>query len=93
MMNLDDYKQVDGQVIINRAPIDLSEAQETFVFDGTAILRKDIERAKSWYLSEVDSENNSEQDETKLNDFLLDQYLWMVGFVLVLGLLVRARLT
>ena len=87
MMNLDDYKQVDGQVIINRAPIDLSEAQETFVFNGTAILRKDIERAKSWYLSEVDSENNSEQDETKLNDFLLDQYLWMVGFVLVLGLL------
>lgn len=87
MMNLDDYKQVDGQVIINRAPIDLSEAQETFVFDGTAILRKDIERAKSWYLSEVDSENNSEQDETKLNDFLLDQYLWMVGFVLILGLL------
>ena len=87
MMNLDDYKQVDGQVIINRAPIDLSEAQETFVFNGTAILRKDIERAKSWYLSEVDSENNSEQDETKLNDFLLDQYLWMVGFVLILGLL------
>ena len=87
MMNLDDYKQVDGQVIINRAPIDLSEAQETFVFDGTAILRKDIERAKSWYLSEVDSEKSSKQDETKLNDFLLDQYLWMVGFVLILGLL------
>ena len=87
MMNLDDYKQVDGQVIINRAPIDLSEAQETFVFNGTAILRKDIERAKSWYLSEVDSEKSSKQDETKLNDFLLDQYLWMVGFVLILGLL------
>ena len=58
MMNVDDYKQVDGQVIINRAPIDLAEAQETFVFDGTAILRKDIERAKSWYLSEVDSEKS-----------------------------------
>jgi len=87
MMNLDDYRQVDGQVIINRTPIDLSEEQETFVFDSTAISRKDFERAKSWYLSEVDSETGNRHVETQSIDLLLGLCLRVVGFLLVLALL------
>ena len=64
MTNLDDYKQVDGQVVINRSPIPLSESQKTFVFDSTTILRKDFKRAKSWYLSEVDPETSNRHVET-----------------------------
>ena len=64
MTNLDDYRQVDGQVVINRTPIHLSESQETFVFDSTTILRKDFKRAKSWYLSEVDPETSNRHVET-----------------------------
>lgn len=64
MTNLDDYKQVDGQVGISRSPIHLSESQETFVFDSTAISQKDFERAKSWYLSEVDPETSNRHVET-----------------------------
>jgi len=64
MTNLDDYKQVDGQVGISRTPIHLSESQETFVFDSTAISQKDFERAKSWYLSEVDPETSNRHVET-----------------------------
>jgi len=87
MTNLDDYKQVDGQVVINRTPIHLSESQETFVFDSTTILRKDFERAKSWYLSEIDSEKNNRHIEVQFNDFLLGLCLRVVGFLLVLALL------
>ena len=87
MMNLDDYRQVDGQVIINRTPIHLSESQETLVFDSTAILRKDFERAKSWYLSEVNPETSDRHVETQSIDLLLGLCLRVVGFLLVLALL------
>ena len=82
MMNLDDYRQVDGQVIINRTPIHLSESQETLVFDSTTILRKDFERAKSWYLSEVNPETSDRHVETQSIDLLLGLCLRVVGFLL-----------
>jgi len=82
MMNLDDYRQVDGQVIINHTPIHLSESQEALVFDSTTILRKDFERAKSWYLSEVDSETGSRHVETQSIDLLLGLCLRVVAFLL-----------
>jgi len=62
MTNLDDYRQVDGQVIINRTPVHLPEPQETLLYDGTVISRKDFDRAKSWYLSEI----NPKKDEPHL---------------------------
>ena len=59
MTNLDDYRQVDGQVVINRTPIDLSEEQEALLYDGTVISRKDFDRAKDWYSSEINSKKDT----------------------------------
>jgi hypothetical protein len=59
MTSLDDYKQVDGQVVVNRTSINLPESQATLIYDSTVILREDFESAKHWYSSEVNSKKDN----------------------------------